>query len=499
MSDAKYENASFCCKLKSVTTKIKAEGKTELNTESVGKIISVSALPFITNKKVEKGVIEFGGKVVFYVGYKDLEGEIKKTECAVDINGRTECEKADENSLVYLSCAVEKAECDLGGITLGVSANLSVKADVSEYGEYSYFSEKDGLFTDKKETEIVRRLKSKAGVYPVEEEFELNYAIKEVLSQKAKAVVTAVQCGMGTIIVDGEVFLSALLLQSGDKKGIIRENKTLPFRAELDYEEAVPAMEAVARVTERSFKTDISVSDEDGKSTVTASVILGLEGEAFSREKILLTQDAFSETEEIGLDYSALSFDEPKPLRTFTERISSTLQKDDIKGSVVAVSGEGVEIIGVNLIKGAVKTEGIFSLLCICYSEGEISSFKVSVPFENVLENLPENCAYDIFATVKEPMAKFISDKEMVLEADIIYTAYPTETKTLKYVKDIKDLGEKEVCDSAISVFIAAENEGLFPLAKRLNVSPEELVAVNPDLSFPLSGKERIAVYRRKK
>ena len=73
------------------------------------------------------------------------------------------------------------------------------------------------------------------------------------------------------------------------------------------------------------------------------------------------------------------------------------------------------------------------------------------------------------------------------------------KNQTLKYVKDVKITGEKVLCDSAISVYIAHENEGLFPLAKRLNVSPEQLVLLNPDLEFPLSGKERIVVYRREK
>ena len=35
-------------------------------------------------------------------------------------------------------------------------------------------------------------------------------------------------------------------------------------------------------------------------------------------------------------------------------------------------------------------------------------------------------------------------------------------------------------------------------LAKRLNVCPKSLVETNSDLQFPLTGKERIVVYRRK-
>ena len=58
--------------------------------------------------------------------------------------------------------------------------------------------------------------------------------------------------------------------------------------------------------------------------------------------------------------------------------------------------------------------------------------------------------------------------------------------------------GLKKVNDSAVSVYIPLDGEGLFALAKRLNVCPETLVATNPDLQFPLTGKERIVIFRQK-
>ena len=41
------------------------------------------------------------------------------------------------------------------------------------------------------------------------------------------------------------------------------------------------------------------------------------------------------------------------------------------------------------------------------------------------------------------------------------------------------------------------ENEDLWSLAKRLSVCPEQLVSTNPELQFPLTGEERIVIYRQ--
>lgn len=50
---------------------------------------------------------------------------------------------------------------------------------------------------------------------------------------------------------------------------------------------------------------------------------------------------------------------------------------------------------------------------------------------------------------------------------------------------------------SAISVYIPAEGEDLWTVSKKLNACPEAIMQYNPDLTFPLTGGERILIYRQ--
>ena len=61
----------------------------------------------------------------------------------------------------------------------------------------------------------------------------------------------------------------------------------------------------------------------------------------------------------------------------------------------------------------------------------------------------------------------------------------------------LKDGSVKEY-DSALSVYLPARGDGLWETAKKLLQSPEQIQATNPELSFPLTGNERILVYRPK-
>ena len=126
--------------------------------------------------------------------------------------------------------------------------------------------------------------------------------MKEVLSQSASACVTAVQCGVGSVIVDGEIYLYSTLLQNGEKRVIIKKETKIPYRAELEYPEAMPENVCSATVLVRSFKTDITVDAEENKSKVEASIILDFVSDVFSCCEIPVVKDAFSTEKEVLLN-----------------------------------------------------------------------------------------------------------------------------------------------------------------------------------------------------
>ena len=104
----------------------------------------------------------------------------------------------------------------------------------------------------------------------------------------------------------------------------------------------------------------------------------------------------------------------------------------------------------------------------------------------------------DITARAKNARARIVSLNEVEIDVDIDFTVYPESQKSVKIIGEIKDVGEKKKNDAGLSVYIPTEGEELWSLAKRLNVCPKSLVETNSDLQFPLTGKERIVVYRRK-
>ena len=66
------------------------------------------------------------------------------------------------------------------------------------------------------------------------------------------------------------------------------------------------------------------------------------------------------------------------------------------------------------------------------------------------------------------------------------------------YVSEFICKEEEPENDCAVSVYVPSAGDTLWETAKKLGKTPEQVQSANPGLSFPLSGGERILVYRKK-
>lgn len=502
MVEPVYEKINFNLKEEKIREQIRAEIKTEVSSESISGVLSVAPFVTLTETEVQNGKVKYGGKIIFYVSYVDASGALKKCECGNEFVGEIKNPIIKQNCRAFVTAEAEKVETDLNGLYLSVGAYVNVTLNISDCSEINALKGGENLVVNEKELIKVKGLGIRRGIYPIEEEFELNYPIEEVLFHRADAVVTACQCGVGTIIVDGEVLLSAIVLQKGDKKDIVKETRAVPFRMEIECEEAMPNMYSTARVKERSFKTDVTVDAESGKSVVSVGVSLGFEGEAFALTDTRIAVDAFSTENEIELLKEEYPVYKTCEIRSFSATVQGRAEVNELPVGtlVLATYGEKATVISETCSEGVLTVTGVINATAFLRDgDGKVFTRKLEVPFEKSFD-AGFNCDMETSTVVKALKAnsKIVSLTEMDFDADLRFTVYPQEKCSVKVVKEVKLLGEKKTSDAAISVYIPTEGEELWSLAKRLNVCPDALIETNKELQFPLTGKERIVVYRRK-
>ena len=119
------------------------------------------------------------------------------------------------------------------------------------------------------------------------------------------------------------------------------------------------------------------------------------------------------------------------------------------------------------------------------------------MPFTATLSGLSEQCG-EISVVVTGMSLRQRAEGECEGEASLKIIVVDGETKTVCYLTEATEGEQKEVCASAISVYIPSAGDGLWETAKKLSESPENIRVANPELTFPLSGKERILIFRAK-
>ena len=496
-----FEKISYEQKMPVITHQIKADCKSSLASEEITNILAVSPFVHLDSNEILDSKAKFNGRVNFYITYIDKDGNIKKCECGTEFGGDVSLGENLIGARANLSVSVQKVEYDVSGIYLNLSAILLASIKPTKIIEKSVLVSGEDLHVNNCDFCAMQNLGRKVGTYPIEEEFDLSYPIEEVLYHKAEAVITATQCGVGSIIVDGEVLLSLVLLQKNQKRDIIKETRVLPFRMEIESEEAMPNMLGVALVREKSFKTDVGVDEENQTSTVKAHVLLTFEGEAYNQVSLSVAKDVFSTQRELELIKEDCEHITPLESRSYNFLVSGSASVNELPlgASSPIVCLESINVLELKATQNGVCLTATYSGN-VYFREGDkVIARKFEMPFEKELSGeFGEGCLLECEAKAFKGEAKIISSTEIDIEGEVFLSLSVAKNCHAKIVTDVKLLSEKQENSCAISVYLALKDEEQFSLAKRLNVCPEQLIQTNQDLQFPLTGNERIVIYRQK-
>ena len=493
---------------------LRAECKTDLNNDGSVKVVHLSAFPVLSVAELSDGKLRFSGKVTFFAFCQGENGELKKVERGTEFSGDILGDDLKAEGTVISSVKCLKSEVSYDGTKLSFAATLEISATATYNRTEDALISCEDLIIKEEEREIIKSLGVKKGNYPVEDGFTVNYPVAEVLMQRAEVTVSSVTPAVGCIIVEGETLVSAILLQNGDKSNIIREDRNIPFRIEADFEEAMPSAIATARATVNSLKTDITVDEEKGVSDISFSVSLFIETEASYRDRLKIAEDVFSLTKEITFEKCKETL--PKLIETFSFplNISGVTVDGDMpenynvitilseKAEVVAVEGntEGSTENNGDISENSVSVTGVLSAEILLESENKLSAHRVETPF-TVTVTPPDVkfsgkiCAVKI--TPKKPTVKINGKGEIELSCEAVCSLDSAAETDIEFIKSVEDAGDKKAVNDAVSVYIAGEGEDLWSLSKRLSVCPSSVALTNPELQFPLTGEERIIIYRQ--
>lgn len=465
----------------------------DLTVAEAEKIVCLMASAKITAVEAMNGEAKVAYKVTYKTVYKSSSG----IGCAE--------ESFDQSTVLKSAAITAKSYLDLGISVISNefvgTANLKVRTALEIKG-YTIVSKSfatpdpiEGIFT--KTTPVVVEC-----IEPVREseiiassDFETKEVIEKILCYDTQIMVKSVSTATEIMSIRGECYTYLIYIAGG---GLNSKCIVTPFSAELMSGEMKEGSEAFCSAEANS--TNITLSAGENTSLVKVEVVAAVRGFSVRREKADVLCDAYSKNKELKIETGDAVIESSVCLTGSTEKISGSVRmKEDgarIR-SVLCVCAPSAGAINVGNVAG-LTAEGIVTVTVIYLDEEEnVSSVLAELPYHFTLSrDFP--CQQSLYgkAMVAGINARARHNDEIEITGDLCIEVYGADEKNIVFVKSMEELGEHQINDCAISLYIVRKGETMWDVAKALMTDEETLMNLNGDIALPLKGGEKVLLYR---
>lgn len=353
--------------------------------------------------------------------------------------------------------------------------------------------EEDGFYTEMKEVSINRLIASANTNFSTTTTLD-DVGSGKILSVQSTTAVNKLTPFDNYISLEGSVTLDYL---------VATEEQVKRLQKTVDFTEEVPVLNIASDAVVDYVVYDRCVLvnfGEAGEQIADISIGLGVWG--FMPTSVNLITDAFSDKSNVNLTYSSLEATNGRETKPFSERKTLVFLQENKKrmDEIVFVGAVSSDIQEVKYADGMVEVVG-YTRAQVVYKNydsdetlnGEVGeTFNLSIPVE-VKDG-------DVFAEISlnSRVANYKNKpgKDITLSVDYDGIVTTSSTTTEQFVSKLEVLEVLNANRSSIVVYKTKMGESAFEIAKKLNISPNILLAQNPqiaDTGIP----SQVVVYRK--
>ncbi len=476
---------------KKVFHEVKVNAESPIKAEDeIKKPVSVKADVFVTS--LEKGEAETLVKAQVAFGFVYLAEEgYKKAESNVEITAKIPL----QDPIVNVSVEDARVIFYENGYTAKASVTVRGIADANK--NYSALSGGEDIYIKEGQLVFDSATGKSTDTLTVEDEFEVGYAVSEVLMHRESVTLKEITSGISAVNFEGEVNLALSLLPFSENSDILKEVRKIPFRFEMENVGALPTMRACGAAEIKKVAVKVVADEAKAKSVVTVEIVLGFTGEAMDETAVSIAEDAYSVSHFLLLKRETVDYRKFIGQNTYGERLSEATDTKTLDGGrLITALGERINVFSAVSDKGRIKITGtVSSDVIFKNADNGTTVQKAEAPFDIDCEVTGEAVIGRVYLTdfnVREQNGNVEFDFAINCE----YALY--EDLKANIVTEVTESGEREQNGSAITVYLPSGGDELWDVAKTLGESEENIVKYNPDLTFPLRAEDRVIIYRQK-
>lgn len=495
----------------SIATKSKLGEVTLKNTATINavdnlkitKVLTASAKVLVENITPLNAEVKFDGVVEY-----DLLVVLENNEI-VPLTQKSSFSHNFENSAITPDSLIvicsNLLECNNISNTSDITYSTLTNFDIYEIktnSDLTCAEKQDNVFV--KENEVTYNSLLGKVSYDANVNFELakDAKISRILFVSNSACIKSAIPSTDYFVVSGDV-TSFIVYQ--DEDGLIKNcTKETSFAEEIEFKGITKDANIQARVATR----ETTIVENLEKNVFVFDVPIKILAQIFVKKALNCVVDAYSLTNDINLtttsfqenEFFATRFAEENILTNFA--LTDTMQPID---KILAITPINISLANQIVKDGEILLEGLATINIIYYFEDDdnnniLNSIDVEVPYSISINasDIKENDEVSSTITLGDINIKNKRGKELEIlaEAKINYDYVKENISAITTELTIGD--EKLPKDYAMELYLAKEGQSLWDIAKELNISSDDLIKQNSNLTLPIKAGEKIVAYNNR-
>ena len=328
----------------------------------------------------------------------------------------------------------------------------------------------------------------------LEGEKQFGFEIERVLCHNDSVRVLQTESGIGEIIVNGEILSEfALLTTAGE---VVTAFMTTNFRYEIECDGASVDSLAFASASVKNANFKISVLGDETNSKIEGEYSLVFGVVVLDECSVNCVIDGFSTTHEMTITTENLLFDSGFSFNSYKHKcFGEGICELENGEKVICALNSRVEVLqfDLNNSDSSYRVEGVVycNLLTVNNQKYKIKSAKIACEYKFNSELKP----VDLNATVCNVVVRSL-DQKCIIDCEVVFGIITKKCESSSCACFAEEGEERVNNQSAISVLFISKGDDLWTVCKKALTTEQNILADNPDITFPASSDKAIVDYK---
>lgn len=492
MANLTFSETEFVSKRTVIKTQHTQQVRISVKNDIV-RVLSVGAESTVTSYDCADSSASFYGKTnvrfLYYDGISVVgsayQADFSSSVASADLN----C-----NSRLVFDVQTLDVSTDVNANTATVTVLSEITVTAYSADNVKYLSGGDGAYFLTENVEALTVADVVNLPFTVESELSATHNVSAVLLAESSVCLSDYDWQEGVLNVRGQAIVRLTYLSEGS---IVTDALDFPFEREVDAGVILPDTDLLVYPSVRATKVRLNITEDSPDVALSVEIGVNLRAETTKTEVVPTVVDAYGADCDFDLVRRSVTTTLTCGSATSTERQTVSLPWQN-KGAAIAVVNPSAQVTECVSAEGVATVTGFVSATVLCQGEQGISGEPVELPylFRVPIDYLSADCVARCSVSLCDISFEVKGD-ELAFTVDLKADLSSSRNVTYNLIVEATEVPFDKSSLPAMEVCLAKKGETLWQLAKNLHMSEEELVAVNPDVTSPLTADARIVVYNK--